>query len=117
MTREKLVAMLIGKAKELKKNGNIETIEKNGIVTASTLEYADPPSWGLDRIDQEALPLDQTGTRHDATGVKVYILDTGLRGTHQDLSLRKSFRMRSSSGTSLFSLSRRKSFLAMEKSR
>lgn len=70
-------------ARALKGDPNIKTIEKNGPVTAS---YANPLSWGLDRVDQLSLPLDETGTRLDATGVRVYILDTGLRGTHNDLA-------------------------------
>lgn len=44
----------------------------------------DPP-WGLDRIDQRALPLDHQyhyGTL--ASGVTVYVVDSGIRQTHQE---------------------------------
>ncbi len=43
------------------------------------------PSWGLDRIDQRALPLNNSFTYpNTATGVKAYIIDTGIRTTHTD---------------------------------
>jgi subtilisin family serine protease len=45
----------------------------------------DPPSWGLDRIDQRNLPYDQTYTYSTtASNVNAYIIDTGIRLTHQD---------------------------------
>ena len=41
--------------------------------------------WGLDRIDQSSLPLNGTFTYDsDGTGVTAYVVDTGVRGTHQD---------------------------------
>ena len=41
--------------------------------------------WNLDRMDQCQLPLDGEHTRVDASGVRVYIFDTGIWGTHEDL--------------------------------
>ena len=41
--------------------------------------------WNLDRMDQCQLPLDGEHTRVDASGVRVYILDTGIWGSHEDL--------------------------------
>ena len=46
---------------------------------------ADQSLWNLDRMDQCRLPLDGLHTRLDASGVRVYVLDTGVWGTHQDL--------------------------------
>ncbi|RLK55477.1 S8 family peptidase [Actinokineospora cianjurensis] len=44
-----------------------------------------PPSWGLDRVDQRKLPLDKR-YRYDtlADTVTAFILDTGVRATHVD---------------------------------
>lgn len=49
-----------------------------------TTDQASPP-WGLDRIDQGSLPLDNKFSYDsDGTGVTAYVVDTGTRGTHQD---------------------------------
>ncbi|MFE4372965.1 S8 family peptidase [Streptomyces sp. NPDC056835] len=52
-----------------------------------------PPSWGLDRIDQAALPLNQSYTYPDTAGqgTTVYVIDTGVRITHQDIAGRASY--------------------------
>jgi subtilisin family serine protease len=44
-----------------------------------------PPSYGIDRVDQRALPLSGS-YEYNATGAGVdsYIIDTGVRLTHQD---------------------------------
>ncbi|WP_208878979.1 S8 family peptidase [Streptomyces armeniacus] len=45
----------------------------------------DPPSWGLDRLDQTDLPLDASYTYPgDAAGTDVYVLDTGVRVSHAE---------------------------------
>jgi len=45
----------------------------------------DDPPWALDRLDQRTLPLDRRVDRSsDGRGVHAYIVDTGIRKTHQE---------------------------------
>ena len=47
-----------------------------------------PPAgtpWGLDRIDQRALPLDSRFVPPgDGAGVQAYVIDTGVRRSHRE---------------------------------
>jgi len=44
-----------------------------------------PPAWGLDRIDQRDLPLNQSYIYNDTgLGVTVYVLDSGINASHSD---------------------------------
>jgi len=44
-----------------------------------------PPAWGLDRIDQRDLPLNQTYVfTQTGHGVTVYVLDSGINASHSD---------------------------------
>ena len=77
-------SMEIPRAKmaSLKDDPDVIFYEEDGVVEASQISN---PTWGLDRIDQCGLPLDgQAYQKMNAAGVKVYILDTGIRGTHNE---------------------------------
>ena len=52
-----------------------------------------PPSWGLDRIDQRSLPLDKSYTWPESAGLgaTAYVIDTGIRITHKDFGGRASY--------------------------
>ncbi|MGC4879535.1 S8 family peptidase [Micromonospora sp. DT43] len=59
-------------------------VEQNHTVSIAGTQ-ANPPSWGLDRIDQRNLPLDSSYTYpNTASNVHAYIIDTGIRFAHND---------------------------------
>ncbi|WP_037755578.1 S8 family serine peptidase [Streptomyces sp. AA0539] len=70
----------------------VKEVVQNQVFTIDATQ-TNPPSWGLDRIDQPALPLDQSYTYPDSAGAgtTVYVIDTGIRTTHQDFGGRASF--------------------------
>jgi subtilisin family serine protease len=73
-------------ARKLAANPNVAYVEQNGTVQA-VADQPSPPSWGLDRIDQRNLPLDNN-YHYDTTASNVtgYIIDTGIRVTHQQFA-------------------------------
>ncbi|WP_020548349.1 S8 family peptidase [Embleya scabrispora] len=58
---------------------------------SASATQSDPPSWGLDRVDQRKLPLDHAYTyANTASNVTVYVLDSGIRTSHQQFEGRAS---------------------------
>ena len=50
----------------------------------ATVDENSTASWGLDRIDEPSLPLDgRFHTLNDGEGVDIYIIDSGVKGTHK----------------------------------
>ncbi|NUT93789.1 MAG: S8 family serine peptidase [Saccharothrix sp.] len=71
-------------ARRLAADPAVAYVQQNGTVEAVDTQ-PNPPSWGLDRIDQQNLPLDSSYTYPTtASNVTAYIIDTGIRTTHQD---------------------------------
>ncbi|THA80412.1 S8 family peptidase [Streptomyces sp. A0592] len=70
----------------------VQSVVANRTFTVNATQPG-PPSWGLDRVDQRALPLNQSYTYPDKAGegVTAYVLDTGVRITHQDFGGRASY--------------------------
>ncbi len=67
----------------LRKDPNVAFVEQDGIMSVDATQSG--ATWGLDRIDQRALPLSGTYTyTTTATNVTAYILDTGLQANHAD---------------------------------
>lgn len=67
----------------LRADGNVAYVEADAPMRISVTQPG--ATWGIDRIDQRALPLSGTYT-YNATGagVTAYIIDTGIRLTHNE---------------------------------
>lgn len=74
----------------IRADARVKFVEPNGRVSI-TATQSPTPSWGLDRIDQANLPLDNSYTYPStAAGVHVYTIDTGILLTHNDFAGRMS---------------------------
>jgi subtilisin family serine protease len=70
----------------IRANPSVEYVEPVQVMRAIATQ-APTPSWGLDRIDQANLPLNNSFTYPTGGGaVNVYIIDTGLLTTHNDFA-------------------------------
>ncbi|MGP3632535.1 S8 family peptidase [Streptomyces sp. 24-1644] len=72
-------------AKRLAADPAVDKVVQNKKFTASATQD-NPPSWGLDRIDQAETAGDKAYAYPDAAGegVTAYVIDTGVRVTHSD---------------------------------
>lgn len=65
---------------------DVVAIEQDQLASADTTQntvHSGWDTWGLDRIDQRALPLSNTYTyTSTGSGVDVYVFDTGIRYSH-----------------------------------
>lgn len=75
-------------AAALARNPRVVLVEPDGAVTATTTQ-SPIPSWGLDRVDQRPLALDNSYSYTETgSGVTAYIVDTGIRASHTDFGTR-----------------------------
>ncbi|MER5436293.1 S8 family peptidase [Streptomyces sp. NPDC002588] len=79
-------------ARRLAADPAVAAVEQNQTVRLADTTQSSAP-WGLDRIDQAALPLSGTYTYPDTAGggVTAYVIDTGVRITHTQISGRASY--------------------------
>lgn len=67
----------------VRKLHSVEYVTEDAVMRAM---YA-VDSWGIDRVDQRFLPLDDDySPKYDGSGATVYIIDTGVRPTHVDVA-------------------------------
>ena len=83
--------LTVDEAKRLAADPAVGTVVQNKRFSINETQE-NPPSWGLDRIDQADAAGDQKYTYPDngGEGVTAYVIDTGVRISHQDFGGRAS---------------------------
>ena len=83
------VEMSEAEAEALSQDFRVKFVEEDGVMEAIATQTGAP--WGLDRIDQRNRPLSGTYTYNwTGAGVRVYVIDTGIRTTHAQFGGRAS---------------------------
>ncbi|MBO8185437.1 S8 family peptidase [Streptomyces spirodelae] len=79
-------------ARRLAADDKVARVYQNQRIT-TTGTQTNPPSWGLDRIDQKTNKLDRKYTYPAAAGkgVTAYVIDTGVRISHREFGGRASY--------------------------
>ncbi|MFL5381581.1 MAG: S8 family serine peptidase [Longimicrobiaceae bacterium] len=73
----------------LARNPEVSYVEQNQVVGAGAVQTNAP--WGLDRVDQRSLPLSTDFSYfRTGAGVRAYVLDSGIRMTHNEFGGRAS---------------------------
>ncbi len=77
------------KVEALRAEPSVAYVEQDQTMSIVTTQTG--ATWGLDRIDQRARPLDGSYTYNaNGTGVTVYIIDTGINFSHAEYATRAS---------------------------
>ncbi|MEW2115733.1 S8 family peptidase [Streptomyces sp. NPDC005474] len=81
-----MATLSAAEARRLAADPAVAALEQNQTVHLDATQSSAP--WGLDRVDQAALPLSGTYTYPDSAGagVTAYVIDTGVRITHSQIS-------------------------------
>ncbi|GIW24406.1 S8 family peptidase [Meiothermus sp.] len=73
----------------LRQDPRVDYLEADQVMSIDATQTG--ATWGLDRIDQRALPLSSTFTySNTGSGVSAYIIDTGIRVSHSEFGGRAS---------------------------
>jgi subtilisin family serine protease len=81
--------MTEAEADALSLDPRVAFVEEDAVMTIDTTQTG--ATWGLDRIDQRDRPLNGTYVyNHTGSGVRAYIIDTGIRTTHTQFGGRAS---------------------------
>ncbi|QLE85557.1 S8 family peptidase [Shewanella sp. Scap07] len=75
--------------KALQQDSSVKYIEQDQLMSISPLAATNAdqvsPTWGLDRVDQRDLPLDNNyHYDFDGSGVTAYVIDTGVLNSHSE---------------------------------
>lgn len=78
-------------ARRLAADPSVKAVYEDGTARAAG-EQPNPPSWGLDQIDQKTTGLDRKyAYANEADGVTAYVIDSGVRKDHAEFEGRASF--------------------------
>jgi subtilisin family serine protease len=79
------VQLTADQAAALADDPRVDYVEADQVVEAFATQT--PATWGLDRVDQRDLPLNNTyNYNQTGQGVHAYIVDTGVRASHQEFA-------------------------------
>ncbi|WP_229698478.1 S8 family serine peptidase [Wenjunlia tyrosinilytica] len=82
--------MTAAQARRAAADPRVSYVEQDAVAHGSATQ-SNPPSWGLDRVDQRDLPLDKSYTyAGTASNVTAYVVDSGIRTSHSQFQERAS---------------------------